>query len=177
MSNSNLAIAEKQALMQQVLDQKLSRTELLDLIIHRVNSELSDQIDAIEREEEKLKRYEVKDFIALARDRGQIGASSLKWQNNDGTYSITIDFKARAEELPARVQKQLTRRAELEKQRKELLSKRHMLQNGKYNARIAMIRESLNSTPQGKKILEAIEALKDHVRDNILLPSLPERTP
>lgn len=166
---------EKRALMQSVLDQKLSRAELLDLIMSRIDEDLLAQIAALDAEDSELDQFELKDFLPLLRTQGKLKVKH-HWRN-DNQIPIVVEAQLNLKTLPLKVQKKLARLNEIGRQRSELSTKRYTLKSGKHNGRLAMIRESLNSTSQGRAILEAIEALKDHVRDRYLTPKLPAKVP
>jgi hypothetical protein len=168
---------ELQTLMQQVVDTKITRNELLDLITHRVDSELSEQLADIQMQSDQI-RFTIGDMLPLFRMRSDENVKLNRAWNNEQTYvRLVIDsMEISLADLPAKVRARYEQLQKLSAQRRELESKRSMLKRGKQSARIEMIRQSLSSTLEGQKVLAAIEELKDHVRDNILIPQLPERT-
>lgn len=168
---------ELQTLMQQVVDTKITRNELLDLITHRVDGELGAQLASIQAQSDQI-QFTIGDMLPIFRARsGENVKLNRAWNSKQTHVRLIIDsMEISLADLPAKVRTRYGQLQKLSAQRHELESKRSMLKRGKQSARIEMIRQSLSSTPEGQKVLAAIEELKDHVRDNILIPQLPERT-
>src|SRR5678815_1170554 len=101
----SVTTAEKQALMQQVLDQKLSRAELLDLIIDRVDDELKAQIEALTAQIEALPKATAKDFLPLLRAKlaDSKVSRSQGWGEKASKLYIEISFSIDAAELPKKI--------------------------------------------------------------------------
>jgi hypothetical protein len=161
-----------QELMQEVVDSKVTRTELLDLIVDRVAKEIQAEIADLEKEKEaivaktKIKPKDVRKFF-------NADDVTLDISTGWGVRADTVRLKLEIVDFPvSQLPEKYEQRKVLLKPVSERLNNAYarlrQLRDGKSKARLAMVQESLTSTPQGRRILEAIDGLKETVKARLL---------
>lgn len=161
-----------QELMQKVVDSKVTRGELLDLIIDRVDSDLRAQInklDAQRRAAREAQTVSVTGALALVRAGGSPKVEiDQGWGAAERMVRIQVSAYVDPGALPKKYAEAKTLVAALDAQIGELHKQQRRLRDGKKNARVEMIKQSLESTPEGQRILEAIDGLKATVSARLI---------
>jgi hypothetical protein len=170
---------ENAALLSQVVDAKLTRTELLDLIVERVSAELGAESDRLKAERMGL---ETSLSLTAALDllKYRVGSTDIELED-ESSYNYALEQRVvtgkklkikvhlpREVELPKRYVDAHARLKTLNAAIGEVERKRSRLINGKARARNEMVKHALESTPEGAKILEAISALKESIKEKLL---------
>lgn len=168
---------ENQALLSQVVDSKLTRTELLDLIVDRVATELRTEHEKLREERKALDTdLPLSAAVALARARSpkvemqqisEWAGSGVERRDLGHTLTITVRLAAGVA-LPAKYLAARAAAKALDKRITEVASKLQRLQMGKSRARNEMVKQALENSPEGKRILEAIDALKDSMKAKLI---------
>lgn len=167
---------ETTALMQQVVDTRITRTELLDIITEKIRDEVNAEVKALDKEIAATNAILTKSAALriLKNVDAQVHIDRKRtydcrretYVDSGFTLSVRIEGLSEAD-LPAKYRTALKRAEELDKKRDILRSKINRINQGKQRARMEMLRNSLESTEEGRKILEAIDGLKERVRSQI----------
>lgn len=181
-----------------VLDTKITRTDLINLIASEIEDELQAQFEAateyrdkilidlrkkIEIEEAKLNK-DIKDEIVKVLARYKIkskpsenynvlslsvhiahhsekGFVRLDSGHNGNIFCIDrLQFKTVRDGLIKKYFKEFKALENAEKDRREAKKKYQEFESNKNKVKNTVIKASLNNTPQGKKILTQVEAIK-----------------
>lgn len=166
----DLAKLNGNALLASVVDTKLTRSELLDLMVGQVDAELLANLNKLKQEREALSNIPVKDVLPLLKEHGtvKLGAWKHYGVSRATDVSIDVDMRIHRDLLPPKLAALLDRREELGKAIGKAEAQRNKLIYGKRDARLEMLRQSLATTPEGAKVLDAISSFKDSVKARLL---------
>lgn len=153
-------------LMKTVVEQRISRKELLDIIGDRIYKEMADTVNKLESEKARLEKVTTREVGGLLRKRG---AAHIRKNYNGYSVHISSD-QLRLEDLPQRLQKRLKRVEEIEKRLQEVYARRRKYSDAatRGEARLAILTECLRNSKEGTALLQAIDAVKGVVATRIL---------
>lgn len=184
---------KNKALLSQVLEAKLTRTELMDLIIEQISTDLRTERDAILKKLEELEPHRTLKLpaaLALLKQAPDTVSVTLqkevntKWNNDTREYqSNEISYKLKLKvdlpleiELPKKYVEAQVEHDRLVKLKNEVEGKLSKLKSGQRQARNELVRHALQNTPEGKGIIEAIGTLTESVKEKLLaVPAAPKR--
>ena len=162
-----------QAVLAQVIESKLTRTEVMDLIIDRLRISLSEKIRAKQAEHDAIDpALSPRQAMALVRahfDNISVRLETEGWGDDRGRQKLKISVPLPiAAQLPKSYTDALEKKAKLAAELRELNGQRGRISNGKVRARTELLRTTLESTPEGARILRAIDTLKGAVQGQLV---------
>lgn len=155
---------ENRALLATAVESKLTRTELLDLVVDRVKQELTAEIDKLETQRKALKT-ELPPSAALKmlskyRDNFVSVEISSGWGRDEGHRALKMKVSLPLDaEFPKSYVEANKKNEELTARIRDLERERRRLLDGKTRARVEMLKQALESTPEGARIYQAISEL------------------
>lgn len=170
----NISIEKKTTaeLIEKLVETKISRTELTDLIISRVQTDLDKEVNVLEREQKILKEKQAltsKDLMPLLKQSSTVEVDLYEGYSTKGYTRVRFEFHVPTESLPAKRTKHKVEIDELSKKLSVLYGKRRKLSDAKQRARVSMTQMSLESSDAGRELLKAIDGLKEQVTTKLLL--------
>lgn len=178
METAIMKAEDSQAVLASVVDSRLTRTEILDLIVERVSRELQAEERKLEIERDEVDAsFPLSAALKLAKAAPHVSVRlERNWNRESEILKIAFDLTP-GMELPKKYLEAKAKRAALETRVREVRAQRQRLGAGKVRARNEMVHQALASSPEGAKILEAIDTLKEQVRARLVQPELKqERT-
>lgn len=154
------------------VDMKLTRNEIIDLIVEEMEEEITIKLDAcmsiINSLDEKIEKFG--DDWAVGEITGKPKTtfdSNLYGDNKDMVLVKSVWFVPKSKAPPELKQLKKDREA-ASLQRDNLQTERRKLTENKGKARIQVIRNHLQSTFGGQKILDSIERVKGAMKKKLL---------
>jgi hypothetical protein len=157
--------------MNDIFETKLTRTEVLDLILDELTEELNSQIEPIEKELEALPGSDkIKaDFALFAKKlTSQKVSIDEPYDWDSGDYTVSVQVKMPRSALPAEIRDVLVKRRKLETQKEAIQEQLRKLTNSKVRARNELIRKSLEASSEGKEIIARLTEFKFALRPKLL---------
>lgn len=179
---------KNRALLSQVLETKLTRTELMDLIIERIRDDLRKERDELQAKMEKLDRTlklpaalkllktKAKEARVKLEEETEHRRVGFEYKNQPVHYTLSISVTLPLDTvLPPKYVEAHAEYDRLETKLNEVQKKLNRLENGKTRARNELVRHALDSTPEGKNIMDAIVTLTESVKARLVeKPSLSQ---
>lgn len=141
--------------MNQLLETKVTRTEFLDLILDDMSTELSAQIDVLAKKKAAIPEFDDKAFLKFIPAEPEINVHEY-----DNRVRVRIEFTLKRADLPAGFSDREKKVAALDKELEPLERRLRQIRDGKAKARIELIRKSLESSAEGRDLLEQAATLK-----------------
>lgn len=165
------------ALLAQVVETKISRAELIDMIVEKLEAEINAEMTKLEAAKKDLGAPELTLSKAVELAKGQEVKTEVERCNrynydqhrymDTGEVKVTVTFTVQKDQLPKRYTDHEAKAAALSKQVDDLRFKLNRLRNGKQRARAEIVRRALESTPAGEKVFAAINELSERLRDEL----------
>lgn len=154
----------------EIFETKLTRTEVLDLILDDLIEEVNAQILPLAKREQALEKIEPKlaDFLHTIPATAKVEASSPGRWDEDKRCRVTISFRLKPSELPKPWADRCSELAEVEKDLRSLRDQRTKLTENRRRALNEIIRRSLESSPGGRRVLDTVAAFKLSVHKRLL---------
>lgn len=162
-----------QAVLAQVVESKLTRTEIMDLIIERLRVEISEKIRAKQAEHDAIEpKLSPRQAMAIARENIEHLLSRIEtdsYGDDQGRRKLKLSvYLPAAALLPKSYTDALDKKAKASAELKELRQQAGRISNGKVRARTELLRTTLEETPEGARILKAIDSLKGSVQGHLV---------
>ncbi len=156
----------------EIFETKLTRTEVLDLILDELVEELDGQIAPLRDAVAALPKEEAFDFIAIAPRDGKGLEVSLDddCYGRRGETRVRLTFFVRTKNLPVGWLRRCTEEERLRARLQELESQRRRLTENRRRAQNEIIRRSLEASVDGRRVLETVGKFKLALKQK-LLPS------
>lgn len=173
-TSNNEVIRPEVLPLQRLVDTRLTRSEIIDLVLSEVTAEMQREYEKLGEEMERLQSLPKEVAIELL--RGTRAKFLLKKDYHSNSWLIEHD----SEEWAARfingkhptIASTVARLNEIN-ERRELLNKRiREIRNDRGAAKNFIIRQTLLSSPEGREIMADIERLKASLREGIQRPQL-----
>lgn len=162
-------------LLKDIVDQKVSRNELLDIFMEQMQSEFQDARRDAESEyhqtadalsKVKLTAGEVRDMFTDKNAR--VGV--VPTYGKPGEFSLTLTFTrsgVKESELPKRYLEAFEANRLAQAKYTQADDKYHDMLNSKGKARAALLKKLLGSTAAGQQVLGILDGLHDQVKQSI----------
>ena len=182
--------AETRALLSSVIETKVTRVELIDMVIDRLRDELRIEREKINAEIDKLeasgdlelsvnasvkllqqaKAWILPESITLRKHtRREWNSLRDEYVNSETVHTLKIAVDLPADvKPPAAFLEAHARKNELEKALQEIDRRSAQLSAGRVKARSELVKQALEGTPEGAKVLEAIDMLGESVKAKLL---------
>ncbi len=164
------------ALMTQVVEARLTRTELLDVIVEKVQAELFAQADRLNEQVKALGEptLSFNQAVTLAGENRADLTVSVDQSYHNGRYQkdtervLKIKCVIKTADLPKKYLEHVKALEDLNSQKRDVSNKLDRLRYSKSKARMEMLRTALESTPEGRTLMQAIDVMKDSFKEKLL---------
>lgn len=167
-------------LVTQVVESKISRTELMDIIVGKVKAELNEKLeeakatrDALRPAAELISLKFVRDVIARFVPAFEV-EEWQKWVKGRYVHKgwrISLDLKLPDSRMPREFLEQRKKIAQADAAVNDAESALAQLQRTKHHARMELLRFALSATPEGKKVMVAIDRLTLKLKAKLVGPT------
>jgi hypothetical protein len=152
--------------LEQLVETKLTKTELIEVLISEMKASLDDKAAALKEEVKRIdQRYTVDDILEL------IGSKEVSIQYFENTYErpyykIELSVRVAPKDMPGDIKEQCQEVTRLNKEVADLNQKSYKL-NAR-GARTTILKTLLEGSTQGREFLRLLEGLKLKVSTKLL---------
>lgn len=156
---------EKQDL-KNMFETKLTRAEVLDLILEDMATELQSQIDKKQKEIDAVLPSDDDEFLSLLPKKPKVKVER-DWDNKNNLY-VTFGFTLPKSRLPPDYVRRSSSLEKLRGELNDLTERRKELLNNKVKFKNELIRSQLDASAEGREILELLGKFKLSIQKKML---------
>jgi hypothetical protein len=155
----------KPAGIDRLVETKVTKSELIALVVDQATAEIRAEMERVQSELDELRSLTRDELVSLTGDAAPRKDSedgfSMSFSNYYGSDDVSVTFRVRASNpfVRARRKKYLALTARAQKLRENL----GKLTGSSADARNAILRSVLSSTPDGLEVLALVDAMKTRV--------------
>jgi hypothetical protein len=167
--NVEIMKAGMNAAVSTVMETKLTRSELIEIVILELEQDIKNKIADVKREFDELNNFSLAD---LYNDRVSLSFKFCEWSIGSGRrdecrveLAVDGDFK-----LPAfsNIKYRYAKLAELANLKRELEASLNELTSNKQKAKLNILKKCIETTAEGKVLLASLEQLKLSISAKLL---------
>lgn len=155
--------------LDEIVETKLTRNELVDLILDDVMGETEERVEAAKKQRHELHEPHEPDIDAplLQTMKDPEVSYGSHWREK-GVYRIKAVWYVKEADMPDSLKRHWAAVEEADKILEAAKDQLEKITKGRARARIEIVRRSLNETAQGKKVLAMVDDFKVAVKRRLL---------
>lgn len=158
--------------MNQLLETKVTRAELLDIILEDLLAELREKEADAEKRREALPPFDQRKFLALLPASAEIEVNTHCGKYDD-QIKVDISFRLPHSSAPAGFWERFDANKRLEEEESKYRMEIRSLENNRSRAKAEVIRKMLEGSDEGVKLLAQVAEMKLAIKRKLLPAALP----
>jgi len=160
--------------IENVIEQKVTRSELLDILVHELTDDLSAQHKAMEETVRALNRFTWEDVCHLFTESavGEVELHKHEYGRDDEKFlriEAVVRVPVGSPRLGAALRKRMGELEQAEKDKSDLGDQLRKIHGERGGLRVRMLKQLLCQTEDGKKLIELMEGMKASARKQLAL--------
>jgi hypothetical protein len=150
-----------------LIETKLTRTEILDMLIHEMAEDMQAAVRAGDETCKALDQYRWDEVSALFDDKADVEVHHWDRGRKDDRIKVEVSVVLPYDKIPAKLRKHLAEFETADKERDEAREAVRRIHGERGALKSRMLREMLSQTEEGKSLLQLLDGMKTAARKQL----------